>query len=176
MIYNEIGATAKIKNTGGYFNGNIELMIYDENHIHRRFYDYISIDTNEEITLLFKGAFEEAVIGKEYTMALRRYDVTNKSQVWGKQVKFTLVAEKSAIDDVAEDVVNISLADGVLTVLSKKGISEVTIYSLSGAIVAQAKSVNEHKVSKDISLLENGLYIVRVVNSDGELKVQKIKK
>ena len=126
--------------------------------------------------MLFKGAFEEAVIGKEYTMALRRYDVTNKSQVWGKQVKFTLVAEKSAIDDVAEDVVNISLADGVLTVLSKKGITEVTIYSLSGAIVAQAKSVNEHKVSKDISLLENGLYIVRVVNSDGELKVQKIKK
>lgn len=64
----------------------------------------------------------------------------------------------------------------MLTVLSKKGITEVTIYSLSGAIVAQAKSVNEHKVSKDISLLENGLYIVRVVNSDGELKVQKIKK
>ena len=37
-------------------------------------------------------------------MALRRYDVTNKSQVWGKQVKFTLVADKSGVENIeAED-------------------------------------------------------------------------
>lgn len=176
MTPSDIEVTANITNTGDYYEGELELMIYGDNRIYRRIYSKVRIDKNETETVTFKGSFPEAIIGKEYTMALRRYDVTNKSQVWGKQVKFTLVAEKSAIDDVAEDVVNISLADGVLTVLSKKGIAEVTIYSLSGAIVAQAKSVNEHKVSKDISLLENGLYIVRVVNSDGELKVQKIKK
>ena len=176
MTPSDIEVTANIANSGDYYEGDLELMIYGDNRIYRRIYSKVRINKNETETVTFKGSFPEAIIGKEYTMALRRYDVTNKSQVWGKQVKFTLVAEKSAIDDVAEDVVNISLADGVLTVLSKKGIAEVTIYSLSGAIVAQAKSVNEHKVSKDISLLENGLYIVRVVNSDGELKVQKIKK
>ena len=104
MLYNDIKATAKIKNTEGYYNGYIELMIYADNKIHRRFYDYISLDINEEILLSFKGAFEEAIIGKEYTMALRRYDVTNKSQVWGKQVKFTLVADKSGVENIeAED-------------------------------------------------------------------------
>ena len=36
-------------------------------------------------------------------MALRRYDVTNKSQIWGKQVKFTLVDTKSAINEVSTD-------------------------------------------------------------------------
>ena len=103
MYYIDIKASAKIKNTGGYYNGYIELMIYADNSIQRRFYDYITLDTNEEILLSFKGAFEEAEIGKEYTMALRRYDVTNKSQIWGKQVKFTLVDTKSAINEVSTD-------------------------------------------------------------------------
>ena len=104
MTPSDIEVTANITNTGDYYEGELELMIYGDNRIYRRIYSKVRIDKNETETVTFKGSFPEAIIGKEYTMALRRYDVTNKSQVWGKQVKFTLVADKSGVENIeAED-------------------------------------------------------------------------
>ena len=101
-IYN-ITASATIQNNGDFFNGNIEVMIYDDSRIHLRLYDYVALDFGSEKTVTFQGPFESGEIGKEYYMSLRRYDVTNKSQVWGKQVKFILEGGFSAINEVSTD-------------------------------------------------------------------------
>lgn len=178
MLYTDISATAKIKNTGGYFNGYIELMIYADNMIHRRFYDYVALDFYEEKTLMFKGAFENCVIGKEYKMALRRYDVTTKSQVWGSQVTFKLKAESSSVENVEKDgcAVYPNPAETVVSIDSEVPISNVKLYSMSGILLLNQEDNDSQSVKFDVSSLTPGLYVLKIVKENGTIETFKLKK
>lgn len=178
MLCTDIKATAKIKNTGGYFNGYIELMIYGDNNIYRRFYDYVTLDFYEEKTLMFKGAFDNCVIGKEYNMALRRYDVTSKSQVWGSQIKFKLKAEQSAIEDVesCRSAVYPNPAESYVTIESAEPLVQVNVYSISGTEVLRQVYNEANNVNLDVSSLASGLYLLRITKCDGTKETIKLKK
>ena len=178
MLCTDIKATAKIKNTGGYFNGYIELMIYADNNIYRRFYDYVTLDFYEEKTLMFNGSFDNCVIGKEYNMALRRYDVTNKSQVWGTQVKFKLKAEQSAIDDVEKGgcAVYPNPAENFVRIDSEVPIVQANIFTISGTEVLRQVYTGESNVNLDVTSLASGMYLLRITKEDGTNEVLKLKK
>lgn len=102
MTLNDIEASVTIKNNGSYYVGNLEMMIYDD-FIRCRLYSFVTINNGETKVVTFKGVFPEAEIGKEYDMAMRLYNRPEKNYIWGKSTKITIVAEKSAIDEVAED-------------------------------------------------------------------------
>lgn len=178
MPYYDISATAKIKNSGSFYAGNIELMIYGDNNIYLRLYDYINIDTSGEKEVSFKGSFEDAEIDKEYTMALRRYDVANKSQVWGSQVKFKVVSGSSAIEDVesCRSAVYPNPAESYVTIESAEPIVQVNIYSISGTEVLRQVYNEANNVNLDVSSLASGLYLLRITKCDGTKETIKLKK
>ena len=105
MVYTDIQASAVIKNLGGYFAGEIEVMVYipDTHSIDLHLCNYIELEQFEEKELLFKTSFDNCILGKEYTMALRYYAETSKYQIWGDKVTFIPVPQLSAIDEVSTD-------------------------------------------------------------------------
>jgi len=156
MLYNDIEATVKLKNTGGYFAGEMRLYIWG-NVTNYHFYKYLTLETNEEKTLTFKGELSDSEIGSECTMVLLHY--VDKNKVWSNKVKFTVVADKSNVEEVNDN-----------------NVVEVEIYTLSGRLVAKERRTIDRTVNLDMSKLEKGLYIVRTVNAAGDVKVRKMQK
>lgn len=178
MIPSDIRATAKIINTGGYFNGDIELMIYADNNIYRILYCYVTLQNGEEKTITFNGTFTDGVIGKEYNMALRRYDVTHKHQVWGSQVTFKLKAESSSVENVKKDGCALypNPAETVVSIDSEVPISNVKLYSMSGILLLNQEDNDSQRVKFDVSSLTPGLYVLKIVKEDGTIETFKLKK
>lgn len=87
---------------------------------------------------------------------------------------FHLVYDNSLEDTSDESKYNIypNPADDVVFIEGVE-IREVNLYSLSGQLL-KSYSINEERVKLDISSLQNGLYIINIINKDGESVTRKI--
>lgn len=64
-------------------------------------------------------------------------------------------------------------SNGVFTIKSEKEISEYSIINAAGQVIKTAKDVNSNNVNVDISSLAKGVYMVRVKDVNGNVKVTK---
>lgn len=178
MTADNVWATATLVNNGGYYNGDIEVMIYGDNNIYLCLKQYVTLMQGEEKKITFKGTFEDGVVGKTYNMSLRNYANTSKYQVWGSAVTFTLVGNSSAVDRVGSDSFRLypNPAESAVTVSGDKAIDSVEIYSLSGVMAMKEGTGKRESVILDVSGLSGGLYLVKVMTADGEAKILKLNK
>lgn len=71
--------------------------------------------------------------------------------------------------------VTIKIIDNLLFVESPKDIRSLGIFSTSGRMVMH-RQINRPEATLDLNLLDNGVYILKVVYSDGEIKTLKFLK
>ncbi len=96
MPANRVEATASIKNTGGVYNGQIEVMVLydDKNTIFTRFYSpFVTIANGETVTIDFNGSMTNGIVGDQYRMVLRNPHYPDSNKMWGSLVTFTLGEE-----------------------------------------------------------------------------------
>lgn len=110
MPSRNIQASAVVKNTGGTFNGVIEIMLQAEGStsiIQRVSSQFISVKQGESATVYFKSEFAKGVPDGRYTMVLRNPKDLSKYYVWGSKMPFT-IGEPVACDVNLDRQVNVS--------------------------------------------------------------------
>ena len=132
MPANRVEATAAVQNTGGPYNGQLEVMILyaDANTIFMRFYTpFLSIANGETASLAFSGAMLNGVVGTQYRMVLRDPHYPDSNKMWGSPVTFTLGEEDySDPDPVKQGDVN---RDGNVDVLDVTALINMILGTLS---------------------------------------------
>lgn len=177
MSPDNIYATAELTNYGGYFAGDIQLMICNAEgtKIYSLISQYATFEKGETITIEFNGTFN-GTIGESYRIYLRYPLDLSKYYIWGDPVMFTLIEGKSGISEVNGNIDRIypNPATDYTTIECSSPIERVMLYSLTGAEVLNVTGGNSHSVTIDISDLSNGHYIVKVLTSNGKLKSHQL--
>ncbi|MEG0560246.1 MAG: thiol protease/hemagglutinin PrtT [Muribaculaceae bacterium] len=170
----DIQITAKIKNTGGYFYQPITAGIFNENSDDRPLTSFsspkVEIDNNATTEVTFHGKTDLAN-GKYLLRIYHRLNgvMTPLAPDNLNQVVFTL-GNPSGVNDVTVESTKIypNPATNNVTITSDKGITEIRIYDMAGALKL-SKDITQQdsgKIDVDISTLAKGYYLVQIVGAN----------
>ena len=62
-----------------------------------------------------------------------------------------------------------------LTIVSESVIERIMIVDVNGVLIDNQK-VGQHELIKDLSQLNSGIYLIRVIDENGDMTVKKIVK
>lgn len=170
----DIHISADIKCVEGVFGGSVYVYLYDEDGTTTMGClnpENANIEEGETVTVNFKGTFENGEVGKTY----RAYLVNGEQLVFITpkdlaSCTFRLGAPSGV--EYVEDNVNalkiyLNTTDNILQIKCNTPINKIEIFSLSGELSMKEDCAGAQYVSKDISSLASGLYILKVDSSQG---------
>jgi hypothetical protein len=171
---------AVITNTGGYYSGTINGYIFNTSmgtSLTAIDPQVLMIDANETDTLNFTGNFAAGISGTSYVLYLR--DVTGAAWLTPSnkaQITFTITTPTSVSNVAAEGFKMYPVpAVDVLNVEAGAAISNVTVYSVTGAQVINA-AVDGNDVALNIAALPAGSYILKAQTAAGTVVKRFVKK
>lgn len=172
-------ATINLYCQTGYFFGNIIVAVFDKvtsANVGQFYSNAVPVEANKQATLTVKGVLTNVIPGKTYIVQL--FD--SKGQYLQKS-KEIVISKVSGIDDITADsdkAVSVSPnpASDYTVISASQEILRVNIASLGGAMTELPTEINGNSARVDVSALAPGLYVGRVVTTDGVLPVKIIKK
>lgn len=175
--------TAKIKNTGGYFNDNVVAFIFPPSgsgSVGYLGYQKIIVDTNEEQTVTFRGNLSLAP--DSYIAALFYWDesISDWTQfpTSNSYLPFKLVNDATGIEQTALGKLNLypNPATDKLYLQSEELVKTISIIDLSGKRVLLMKPEMSGEIAIPVSELSAGTYILQSVTENGTKVSKFIKK
>lgn len=163
----KIGATfnATIKNSGGYFDDEMVVLIFDAtggNSIGYFGFKNVLIDKNEEQQLAFMGDIN--LPADDYIAALFYYSASDdKYNQLSSGVRFTLKDVGTSVSNANADQCKLypNPATGFFVVSSPQIIQEIAIFDISGKLVSTVNA-NDFEKTIDVDSFAVGTYVVKI--------------
>jgi hypothetical protein len=179
----DIQLSVSVNNAGGLYYDNIRANFYDENgnYLGRRMSN-LAIDKNETKTITFTDGLAEAAPGKKYTAKIFAYSDTGLmirlNPVELNSVTFTIKSGQTAIGSVnaVSNRIFPNPASDVVTIENLNAIRDISVYSVTGALVLSKAISGQNSVNLNVASLPAGSYIVRVATAAGTTTQRLIKK
>jgi hypothetical protein len=179
----DIHLSVTVNNAGGLYYDNIRANFYDENgnYLGRRMSN-LAIDKNETKTITFTDGLAEAAPGKKYTAKIFAYSDTGLmlrlNPVELNSVTFTIKSGQTAIGSVnaVSNRIFPNPASDVVTIENLNAIRDISVYSVTGALVLSKAISGQNSVNLNVASLPAGSYIVRVATAAGTTTQRLIKK
>lgn len=160
---------ATIKNTGGYFDGEMIVFIFPTtggSSLTYIGYGNVSIDKNQELQKSFIGDIN--LPEDDYFAALFYYSTTESTfKQLSSNVRFTLkdIVTSVSQNDIDECRIYPNPASSHLIISTPEIIEEITIYNMMGKQVASLK-VNEPETTIQLDGYALGTYLIRIKTAD----------
>jgi hypothetical protein len=142
----------------------------------------LAIDKNETKTITFTDGLAEAAPGKKYTAKIFAYSDTGLmirlNPVELNSVTFTIKSGQTAIGSVnaVSNRIFPNPASDVVTIENLNAIRDISVYSVTGALVLSKAISGQNSVNLNVASLPAGSYIVRVATAAGITTQRLIKK
>ena len=175
--------TAKIKNTGGYFNDNVIAFIFSPSgsgSVAYIGYQKIIVDTNEEQTVTFRGSL--SLDPDSYIAAVFYWDesISDWTQfpTTKSYLQFNLVNDATGIEQTTLGKLNIypNPTTDKLYLQSEELVKTISIIDLSGKRVLLMKPEMSGEITIPVNELSAGTYILQSVTENGTKVSKFIKK
>lgn len=172
-------ATINLYCQAGYFFGNIIVAVFDKTtgaNVGQFYTNAVPIEANKKAQLTVKGVLTNVTPGKRYIVQL-----FNSKGTYLQKSQEIIISTASGIEDIAADSdkgisVSPNPAADYTVISASQEIIRVDIASLGGAMVNVPVDIDGSNARVDVSTLAPGLYVGRVVTTDGIQPVKIIKK
>lgn len=181
LCYDQLKAHASIKNNGGYFGGNIEMMVLSASTggvLQIINSEFVTLEQDETKDVNFSGQFYSGQIGNSYRLALRDPNEATDYYIWSNPVSFTLDVSVGVNEISKTSVTRIypNPVDDIVTVESPSEIKHINVYSVLGVNVLNVAVASQNISQINVSGLIPGQYIMQIENEEGITTKTMIKK
>lgn len=178
---NDVRMRAVIRNTGGFFSGNIAagFVTTTSEYVAYLGIQPLLLETNQTDTLEFSGSFSQGVVGTTYMLGILVYEGMKRFTPFNYSYLVFTVGEptSTSVNGVSSEgcrVYPLSATD-VVNVESVAAIRNVSVYSLTGAQVVRV-GAEGNSASVDVSSLSSGCYILKAQTDAGSIVKRIVKR
>lgn len=167
---NDISISAKVRNTGGEYCGEMMLIFSSSRYKYIIASNYVNIDGEKVVS--FKGAKSLANGSYNVTIAYMENSSSSSSftnNVIGDAYSITIGDNSTILDDEVINKVDClfdKVSESLIVICEKESIMKVVVYSITGNKMLEA----EKQTRIPLSSLSSGVYLAEVFFNNGEKK------
>ena len=180
MNGDDIEATNTIQNTGGYFTGDLEMLVCEmgsSSILSVISGGWVSLAPNESKEVTFKGEYLNGTAGTQYRAIMRNPTVTTSYAIMGNWIYFNYDLPTGISEPTAERTMLFpNPATDFVTVSANAPIHHLSVYSTGGALVLDRVVNSTNSASLDVSALAQGIYLLRIAGENTVQTLRLVKK